>query len=196
MSKKDPERIYIDSCIAIEMAKRMLNLHRPEREQELWFVRKMLKACEDREIELMTSSLTAVEAVSLGNDEKGTPIDCPKDVQEFLVSLLTSGTLVKLVQPSLFVAEYARDLRWVHGLTLRPFDALHVASALDSHCKELITFDGRMNKRPEEIAKLADLDLRVILPSESTILPGDYRQQLLELAPANPAKRLAPPPVN
>jgi len=195
VSKRDSQRIYVDSCIAIELAKRMMQLHEPQREHDLWFVRQMLKASEDGEIELLTSSLTVIESLYLGNDAKGRPIECPRNVQGFLVDLLTSGSLIKLVEPSIFVAERARDLRWIQGLTLKPFDSLHVASALDSNCKELVTFDTKMNKKPEEIAALTKLGLRVIPPRDSLVLPGDYRQQVLELSAPSSPKRLPPPTI-
>jgi len=190
VTTKSSGRIYVDACIAIELAKYLLQRHRPDREDALWFVRQMLKASECGDIELMTSSLTVVESLHLGKDEQGKDVECTPEIQEFLVNLLTSGSLITLVEPSLFVAERARDLRWKDGLSLKPFDSLHVASALDSECKELITFDGKMNKKPEEITTLANLGLRVISPHDSQILPESYRQQALALKPPKTPKTL------
>jgi hypothetical protein len=196
MSNRNPERIYVDSCIAIELAKYIMKLHRLDRENDLWFVHQMLKASEEGEIELMTSSLTVVETLHLGPDGKGGHIECPVKIQEFLVNLLTSGTLIKLVEPSLFVAERARDLRWQHGLKLKPFDSLHIASAMDSRCQEMITWDDEMNdKRAAEINTLSSLGLRVIAPNNTLVLPESYRQQALELTPPPAPKRLPPPTI-
>jgi predicted nucleic acid-binding protein len=194
VSKREPERIYIDSCIAIELAKFVMHLHRPDRENDLWFVHQMLKASEEQTVELMTSSLTVVETLHLGKDGKGKTLECPPHIQEFLINLLTSGTLIKLVEPSLFVAQRARDLRWKHGLKLKPYDSMHVASALDSGCKEMLSWDQEMSKkRAEEIRVISELGLRVIGPHESRVLPDEYRQQALGLAP--PTKKSIRPSV-
>ncbi len=192
---KKLDRIYVDSCIVIELAKYAKKLHRPDRENDLWFVRQMLKAVEDGEIEIITSSLTIAESLFLGYDDKKNPIECDAATQQFLADLLTSGTLIKLIQPSLFVAERARDLRWKHGLKLKPYDSMHVASALDGDCKELLSWDTDMSSvtRANEIRVLSKLGLRVVTPHDSDILPKTYTQQGLKLT-APTKQRMLPPP--
>jgi len=103
----------------------------------------MLKAVEDKEIEVVTSTITVAEFAISRLGRKNLPIECDAPTQQVLMDLLTSGTLIKLIQPSLWVAERARDLRWTHGLKLKPFDSMHVASALDGECKELLSWDTR-----------------------------------------------------
>jgi predicted nucleic acid-binding protein len=170
-----------------------MKLHRRDRENDLWFVRQMLKASEDGEIEVVSSSLTVAESLHLGHDDKNNPIECNAATQDFLINLLTSGTLIKLIEPSLFVAERARDLRWKHGLKLKPYDSMHVASALDAECKELLSWDTELSdKRANEIKVLSGLGLRVIAPHDSIALPDEYRQQALALTPGTKIKQLPP----
>jgi predicted nucleic acid-binding protein len=194
---KQLPRVYIDSCIVIELAKFAKRLHKPERENDLWFVRQMLKATEEGEIEVVSSAITVAESLFLGFDDKKMPIECDLPTQEFLINLLTSGRLVKLIEPGIFVAESARDLRWKHGLKLKPYDSMHVASALVGQCKELLSWDTDMSsqKRAEEIRVLSSLGLRVIAPHDSNVLPETYRQQGLALAAPNKQKMLPPPSV-
>lgn len=193
---KQLPRIYVDSCIVIELAKFAKKLHRKDRENDIWFVSQMLKASEDGEIEVVSSSLTVAESLFLGVDEKKKPIECDVATQEFLINVLTSGRLIKLIEPSLFVAERARDLRWKHGLKLKPYDSMHVASALDGGCKELLSWDGDMasDKRAKEIKVLSSLGLRVIAPHDSNVLPKEYTQQGLQLTAPTKQKQLPPPP--
>ncbi len=194
---KKLERIYVDSCIVIELAKYGKKIHRKDRENDLWFVRQMLKAAEEKELEVVTSSLTVTESLFLGYDENKNPIECDALTQEFLINLLISGTLIQLIQPSVLVAERARDLRWKHGLKLKPYDSMHVASALDGECQELLSWDTDMSKekRAVEIMTLSEMGLRVISPHESRVLPDSYRQVPLALTPPRRIKQLPPPTI-
>jgi hypothetical protein len=97
-------RIYSDANPIIELAKYRKNSHDPARERDLWMLQQILKAAQNEEIMLYTSTISVAECVAVG-DDWGT------DVQEFFVGVLTSGRMFKLVQDSIFVAERARDLR-------------------------------------------------------------------------------------
>ncbi|HWF02750.1 MAG TPA: hypothetical protein VHA06_03635, partial [Candidatus Angelobacter sp.] len=101
--------------------------------------------------------------------------------QEFFKNLLSSGTLIKLVQDSIFVAEAARDLIWNHDLALKGMDAIHVASGLDAGCKEFLTFDTDMSndKTAQKITTLKGMGMSVRKPSETSLLPPHYRQDVL-----------------
>lgn len=87
-----------------------------------------------------------------------------------------SGQYVKLVQASLFIGEDARDLRWKHGIALRDADSIHVASALDRKCEELLTTDGRLLRLSSHVDKFAKLGLRVGAGRTTLCLPDRYRQ--------------------
>ena len=86
---------------------------------------------------------------------------------------------MKLVQPTIFVAERARDLVWEKGIILKGADGIHVASALEIGCTELLTNDRFKEKNIENIPRIERLGIRVIHPSQTNLLPSDYRQQKL-----------------
>lgn len=171
-------RIYCDANPITELAKLTKGTHDPLRERDLWFLNQMLRAADNEEIELYTSSISVAECVAAGDD-------WGKDVQEFFIGVLTSGRMFRLVQDTIFVAEHARDLRWKHNLRIKGADAIHVASALEAECEELISWDADMNN-PRSIEKasiLRDLGIKVILPSQSSLLPSFYRSEPTPLLP-------------
>ena len=167
MSVTKTPGVYFDSNILIELAKQRLNLHDPLRANDLWFFQQMLKASQANEMRLFTSSLTIAECIH---------VDQVYDAatQAFFTGVLLSGSMVTLVQSSVFVAEYARDLRWKHNILLKPMDSLHVSSALDAGCAEMLTWDTGISNpnRAAQIAGLKGLNLSVILPHETSSLPS------------------------
>jgi hypothetical protein len=175
MSKPDRPRIYIDANVIIEMGKMKLGKHRKDRENDLWFFQQMLKAHSDKQIELITSSVTIAECTHAEGVYDQT-------VQDFFSGILLSGTLMTLIQDSVFVAEKARDLRWKYDIKLKGLDAIHVASAVDAGAKEFVSWDAEIddkNQFADAISKLKGLGIHVILPSQSSKLPGNYRQSHL-----------------
>jgi hypothetical protein len=64
-------------------------------------------------------------------------------------------------------------LDWLHSIYLRAADAIHTATAIQTGCQEIFTGDGQINKHAE---KLKALGLRVVRPSETSLLPAEYRQ--------------------
>jgi hypothetical protein len=176
-------RIYSDANPIIELAKFAKSAHDPNRERDLWIMRQILKAAQNDEISLYTSSISVAECVAIGDD-------WGVDVQEFFVGLLTSGRMFKLVQDSIFVAERARDLRWKDNIRLSGMDAIHVASALEAGCTEFLTWDNgiKKTKLTEKAAALAALGLSVIQPRDTKLLPAFYlsEQQPLIAEDSNP----------
>lgn len=168
-------KVYFDANILIEVAKFRAKKHKPERENGVWFFLQMLKAAQRKELELYTSSLTIAECVHVD-----TAYD--KEVQEFYSGVLLSGSMVTLVQSSVYVAEQARDLRWKHHLILKPADSIHVASALDAKCAEFLSWDGDMadDRQAAKIAGLRGLGLSVIPPEGTSSLPMEYRQSRMQ----------------
>lgn len=175
----DP-RIYSDANPIIELAKFAKRIHDPARERDLWMMRQMLKAANNEEISLYTSTISVAECVAVGDD-------WGKDVQEFFIGTLTSGRMFKLVQDTIFVAERARDLRWKDNIRLNGMDAIHVASALEAGCTEFLTWDHDMgkNKVASKATALAALGLRVTTPRDSKLLPSYYLTEEVTLFPVN-----------
>jgi predicted nucleic acid-binding protein len=167
-------RIYCDANPIIELAKFAKKTHDPLREPDLVMMERLLKAANNEEIALLTSSISIAECVAAGDDYG-------QDVQEFFIGVLSSGRMFKLVQDSIFVAERARDLRWKDDIRLKGADAIHVASALQARCSEFITWDTDMKKDKvvQKAKALAKLGLKVIAPRDTQLLPGIYTQPRL-----------------
>ncbi len=162
-------RIYSDANPIIELARWAKKTHDPLREPDVRMMEKLLKAANNEDISLFTSSISVAECVA-ADDDWG------NDVQEFFIGVLTSGRMFKLVQDTIFVAEQARDLRWKHNIRLSGMDAIHVASALEAHCTEFLTWDRDINKSKAQLKAqfLASQGVRVITPSETKLLPDRY----------------------
>jgi predicted nucleic acid-binding protein len=163
--------IYSDANPIIELAKYSKGTHDPEREKDLDFLRRILAAANNKEIELFTSSISVAECVAAGND-------WGPDVQKFFTGTLTSGRMFKLVQDSIFIAEQARNLRWNHDIRLSGADAIHVASAIDAQCTEFLTWDTDIKKQKtaEKMNLLAKFGISVITPRETKLLPPLYAE--------------------
>jgi predicted nucleic acid-binding protein len=162
--------IYSDANPIIELAKYGRGTHDPARTQDLQYMQRILAAANNNVISLYTSSISIAECVAAGDDYG-------KDVQEFFVGTLSSGRMFKLVQDSIFVAEQARNLRWIHNITLKGADAIHVASAIEAQCTEFLTWDADISKPKvaNKVQLLKKLGISVITPMQTQLLPTYYR---------------------
>src|SRR5947208_2192260 len=104
----------------------------------------MLRASRDGKVEVLTSTLSIAECTHAGGNYS-------EDVRNLFRKVLTSGQYVILIQDTILVAERARDLRWVHNVSFKGADSIHIASALDQNCGEFVTFDGKMHDRALEL---------------------------------------------
>ncbi len=165
-------RIYSDANPIIELAKFAKRTHDPMRERDLWMMQQILRAAQNDEVLLFTSTISVAECVAAGDD-------WDRDIQEFFVGVLTSGRMFKLVQDSIFVAERARDLRWKENIRLSGMDAIHVASALEAECTEFLTWDSGIGKTKfaEKAPALAALGLDVIPLRATKLLPQFYMSE-------------------
>ena len=159
-------KIYVETCPFIDMGKfkagmRMgiTNIAQAERERDVW------------PIQVVTSPVTIAECINLGDSTQPVPT---ADTQRFFKELLTSGRSgVCLVQPIQAILELARDLRWKRGIHLKPMDSIHVATALKFRCGELLTRDGGIYRAKDELARM---NLSVVSPSDTGLLPSNYLQ--------------------
>ncbi len=84
----------------------------------------------------LASAFSIVECLSAGGTNDA-------DAQRMFKAMLTSGQGgVIPFQTDIFVMEAARDLRWQHGIALKPIDLIHVATAIEAKCAEMWTWDG------------------------------------------------------
>jgi hypothetical protein len=174
-------KLYVDSCCFIEALKhrRGLPLSTPDpvklaiRDEDCWYFRRLCDAARDGSIQLVTSMLSIAECTHL--NEAGGP---SKETRDLIVEFLSSGAVVDLVEPDLFVSERARDLLWNDGILLSGADSLHVATALLEECREFLTLDRKIKttqKLAAAMPALLNLHLSVIRPSKTLFLPAEYR---------------------
>jgi predicted nucleic acid-binding protein len=166
-------KVYLDSGVIIELVKHKVDSAKlqADRADHVWYVDALLEAARNNEVDVLTSSLSIVECVSVGDQQK------EQSAREFFVGLLESGRSgIKLIQPTSSIQLKARDLRWLSGLSLKGFDSIHAASALFFRCDELLTLDTKFFSNSD---KLQNMGLRVIDPAATTCLPDHRRQQKL-----------------
>jgi|SRR6185437_6389469 len=171
----DKPKIYVDASPIIDLVKVRVDVNVPsDRSSDTWHLQKMLDAALDGKVRLFTSVLSLAECVHVEDQNK------LEQAKPFFMGLLASGRGgLTLIQPILAIAERARDLRWIHGIALKGADAIHVASALHFRCDECWSRDGGF---ASSAATLDKLGLRVCSPSETRLLPDEYRQEQLGLS--------------
>ncbi len=179
------DRIYMDSNCFIESVQ-----SKPDSSSthanDLWYIRKLMEAATKGDIEIVTSHLTVAEFRGVGG---GAP---PSDeLKQIIASILASGKVVKLAQMTLGIAEAARDLHWVHGINLGGADAIHVATAKVTGCREFLSLDFGKSRSPIRHARaIADgFGLIAVVPSETKLLPAAYRQLTLPDPASSAAKK-------
>jgi hypothetical protein len=163
-----PTRIYLDACCFIEMIKseQGLPLDHPE---DADMTKRLLHASRDGKVEAWTSLMTVAEV--LGASKLAAPDEALKSRIERLLLSGRDGVLVHGLSP--FVAKRARDLYWVDGLKERAADRIHVATALDLRCDEVLSVDGRLRSKFGR-STIENCTLRAV--KETRYLPDDYRQ--------------------
>ncbi len=171
----DVRKTYIDSCCFIDMVKTKVGKTlTQDKEHDVWFLKRLLEANRDKEIEIYTSTFTIAEC-SHGGDG-----DISEKVRSEFDRLLMSGQYVRLIQMTPFIATDARDLRWTKGIALKGADSIHVASALEMKCEEFLTSNGRIKRLGAFDAKLARLGLTVRNGRDTICLPERYKQLKLD----------------
>lgn len=164
--------VYLDACCFIEVVKFDENVALDkDRINEVWYIKRLLQAHRDREINVYTSAISIAEATHVGQ------MPVPAEVQRKFDSLLTSGQYVHLVQPTPFVCRDARNLRWRDGIALKGADTVHLASALDRDCAEFHSLDGRFDRVSQRSEEFKKKGLIVTQPSGTNALPGKYFQE-------------------
>lgn len=168
MAKKP--RVYADSCCFIDVVKQDVRQppKEPGRDEDVARFKLVLEASRDGEISLFTSSVSLVECLHADNK-------LDEEVKRKFKSLLTSGQYVTLAGVDPFIAEDARDIKWVHGISMKGLDYLHLATAVQLDCSELLTTDRKhMLDKREAIYK--KVSVRVRRPVDTTSLSSDRLQ--------------------
>ncbi|MGI8960360.1 MAG: type II toxin-antitoxin system VapC family toxin [Bryobacteraceae bacterium] len=161
-------RIYIDACCFIEMACHSIGTHKKEREDDIPFLKQILQAFYNQELEVYTSILSVAECQCAYTTETRDNRIITDDIKKLFKDMLMSGQFVVLVQDSVLVAEKARNLYWVHQLAFSGADAVHIASALEMRCDEYLTFDEKAHKKASELEQLG---ITVLRPKDTKCVP-------------------------
>lgn len=173
---------YMDSCCFIDMAKKAIQVPMDaDREPHIFFCRKFIEAARAKHLAIYTSTITAVECVKLTDDTKlGGPTREDESIKELFKKMLMSGRSgVMPVMPTPVITELARDLRWNHGITCKPMDRLHLATALAMKCSHFFTTDDKLGQ--QNVSKIAALGLAICRSNAVVdLLPDQYRQLPLE----------------
>lgn len=120
------DRRYWDSCAFLGY----LN-NEPDKADKCESV---LQAAEEGKIDIVTSALTLTEVIKT----KGGPA-IPRDQEQKIRDFFEHPWII-VREVDRFVAEQARELIWAHGL--KPYDAIHLATALNLKLAVMDTFDG------------------------------------------------------
>lgn len=95
----------------------------------------VIREAEAGKLQIVTSALAITEVLW----PKGRVLELPPDQAEEVQSFF-EHEWIAVVTVDRLIAERARDLVWNHKV--RPQDAIHVATALDSNVEQFDTYDG------------------------------------------------------
>jgi predicted nucleic acid-binding protein len=98
----------------------------------------VLNAAGEGQIDIVTSALTLTEVIKT---KGGPPI--PRDQEQKIRDFFEHPWII-VREVDRFVAEQARDLIWAHSL--KPYDAIHLATALNLKLSVMDTFDDDLIK--------------------------------------------------
>lgn len=106
-----------------------------EEPDKLSACRAVIGAAEKGDVRIVTSALTIAEVLW----PKGRPLQLPKEKAEVVQGFFQHEWIV-VRDIDRFIAERARALVW-ENKSLKPKDALHVATALDAGVEQFDTYD-------------------------------------------------------
>jgi predicted nucleic acid-binding protein len=121
-----------------------------------------LKRAELGEVVIFTSALTIAEVLWM----RGAPA-IPQEKADIVRRFFRRSNL-RIRNVTRGVAESAQDLVWNHGI--RPKDAIHVATALDSAAVALETFDEGLIGKSGQVGSPPLLIRKPLLPAQGTFL--------------------------
>ncbi|MGH7976827.1 MAG: type II toxin-antitoxin system VapC family toxin [Limisphaerales bacterium] len=111
------------------------------------------KAARDGTVEIYTSTVTFVECIKI----KGKRVDLKPEHEE-IIRKYFQHKFIKPINCDRKIAELSRALIWQHS-HLKPYDAIHVASAISQQVDvlhsydndDLVKLDGKIGKPPLKI---------------------------------------------
>lgn len=143
------------------------------RQNEAWFSERLIEAALADEIRLITSSIALVECISAG---EAFPEPIADETKQLFSDFLWSGKYVELISFDPFVAERARDLRWIDNVKIKNNDAIHVATALLEGAQEFLTVDEKLKTRFAPLdGEMRGAGMSAIVPSNTGLLSEERR---------------------
>jgi len=144
-------------------------------DQRWWHVQHLLDQGAAGEVEIYMSGLALAEVTGGKGRSAGIPHPAEfKNVRE-TVRAFFENDYVQIVEVGRVVGELAQQLIWDFP-TLDPFDATHLASALNAECDVLYTYD-------RDLLKLASESGQFTLPKNDEARGMAVRDQLRILRP-------------
>jgi hypothetical protein len=144
-----------------------------ERVNQAWFVERLLEAAKDDEVRLITSTIALVECISAGETM---PEPIADGTKQLFSDFLWSGVYIELIPFDPFVAERAKNFRWVDGVKIKSQDAIHVATGLMEGSVEFLTTDEKLKARYAGLLnRLRGAGMVAIVPSETGHLSEERR---------------------
>ncbi len=139
MPEANTERVYWDSCLFLAYVN-----GEPGRADNIgaW-----LAVAAKGEIEIITSTLAIAEVVFAASEQIGHPLD--REIEDKINRLWVPPSPVRLAEFHQFVAAEAvslmRSVRTA-GLSLKPMDAIHLATAKRLEVKRFETYDDNLTR--------------------------------------------------
>lgn len=136
----EPRRIYWDACVPLSFLNAV-----PGR---IHVIEELLRQARAREVELVTSALSIVEVAFARSEKDQGALDAETEAK--IDSLWRPGSPIKTVEFYDLIANRARSLMR-QGIaqgwgSLKPADAIHLATAQQIGAEEFHTYDGRLLK--------------------------------------------------
>jgi predicted nucleic acid-binding protein len=136
----DPRRIYWDSCVPLSY----LN----DVQDRVPIIEELLKQARAEEVELLTSSISRVEISFVQSEKDSGSLD--QEAEAAIDAFWSPGSPIKTVEFYDLIAEKAKALMR-QGIeqgwgSLKPMDAIHVATAQHMGVSEMHSYDDRIQK--------------------------------------------------
>lgn len=145
MSKNtsDIKRFYWDANV-------FLTLINEEPVERVPILQAIFDDCDDQNTEIYTSILSTVEVAWAESEKKGRLLET--SIEEKIEKLWIPPSPIKLIEIHQFIAYDAKTLMRqaiTKGWSLKPLDAIHLATAQRMELSEFHTYEPRLNKYSE-----------------------------------------------
>lgn len=161
----EPERTYWDSCVFIDA------LRQTTQPEDRWSkISKLIARAKAGKSTIWTSALAIAEVV------RGKEHGQLSEEEERKIRALFFAKFVKLIPVDRLIAKHAAEI--VRTFTLKPPDAVHVATAIRCRCEVLYTYDGGDG----DPRKILTHHGQIGLPAMPIKRPGEWGQSEIEFS--------------